>query len=114
MGAYCMTVTYAVLCTLGLLSLISRAMKNPTYWPSFVINLIICGLAYAYAYDLRRIRVQAFNTPVFIPTTGVPTGTIIQMAPGQVYIPAGPSQPYAPPQYNGQYGQPQTGPAPPA
>ena len=116
MGAYkehyCMTVTYAVLCTLGTLSLISRAIRDPTYWSASFINVIICGLTYAYAYDLRRIRVQALNTQMFITTTGVPTGTVIQMAPGQVYIPAGPAQPYASPQYSGQYGQPQTGPAP--
>ena len=118
MGAYkehyCMTVTYAVIKTLGSFSSISTAIKNPTYWPTVVINLIICGLTYAYAYDLRRIRVQAFNTQVFTVTHGVPIGTVIQMAPGQVYIPDGPAQPYAPPQYSGQYGQPHTGPAPPA
>ena len=116
MGAYkehyCMTVTYAVLITLSALSAISTATRNPTYWLTVVIDFMICGLVYAYAYDLRRIRIQAFNTPVFITTTGAPTATVIQMAPGQVYIPAGPAQPYAPPQYSGQYGQPQTGPAP--
>ena len=117
MGAYkehyCMTVTYAVLCTLGSLVSIRIAIINPIYWSIVVINLIICGLAYTYANDLRRIRVQAFNTPIFI-TTVIPTGTAIQMAPGQIYIPVGPAQPYSPPQYSGQYGQPQTGPAPPA
>ena len=99
-----MTMTYAILMTLGALGSISSAIRAPTFWIQTILDFAICGVAYSFLYDLRQIRRQMFATPVYVNSHGHgPHTTVVHMPGPSAGVP-----------YNGQqYGQQPGGWAPP-
>ncbi|CAG2115645.1 unnamed protein product [Medioppia subpectinata] len=100
MGAYkehyCMTVTYAILMTLGTLGSIGTAIQNPYYYTNTVIYLLVTILAFAFAYDLRRRRLILFSAPIVISPVPAPTVDAIPLTPPPHYQKEDAGKQYAP------------------
>ncbi|CAG2106158.1 unnamed protein product [Medioppia subpectinata] len=51
---YCLSMTYAILLTLGTVSSFGSCFKDTTYIGSFVFNLLVTILAFSFVNDLRK------------------------------------------------------------
>jgi len=86
MGAYkehyCMTMTYAILMTIGTIGTVVTAFRNPYYFITAAIDIIVCIIAYTFAHELHQRRRLTFATPIVLSTGApLPPHTTVQMAP---------------------------------
>ena len=108
MGAYRehfgMSFCYAVLITLCTFGSIKYAINDSNFWFEVIIYLMVCGVAYAYIYDLNRIRQSSapsmiISTPMLVPGQNVPGQYAASQQSNQYGKPSAPQTNWKPPPY---------------
>ncbi|CAG2102963.1 unnamed protein product [Medioppia subpectinata] len=61
---YGLTLTFAILALLGTVGSLGAALKGPTSYPTFLINLAITILAFSFAHDCNKLKLQQLPTTV--------------------------------------------------
>ncbi|CAG2173263.1 unnamed protein product [Oppiella nova] len=61
---YGLTMAFAILALLGTLGSLGTTIRNGSNAPAFILNLVITVLAFSFANDLNKIKLQQLPTTV--------------------------------------------------